>query len=251
MKSWKRYFEDKILCRGLDYYESNAVRIHDYSNEHVHAQVAGSSVYDVSIYFKDSKITSMYCDCPYWDNCKHLAATLYYIEDHPELLESEDVNELIMSCTHAELIDFLVLELPKNPKLTNKLKLFKNHGVSDDYYINRLENSFSSSSNILNFLNEDIQELIELKQYDLVFKLCKMVIDHVNSKLQYGYFNMLEDIIYKLDGITTQLRDVSEAHEGICDFLEHAINTSEDYFILEELTDAMSRNGDMSRLFDE
>jgi hypothetical protein len=54
-----------------------------------------------------------------------------------------------------------------------------------------------------------------------------------------------------LDDITTQLRCVGQAHEAICDFLEYAITTSDDYFILEELTDAMSRNGDMNRLFDE
>ena len=250
MKDWKMHFEGKILGRGRDYYESNAVRIYDYSNEHVYVQVAGSDIYEVSIFLKDSKITSMHCDCPYPYNCKHIAAALYYLEDHPELLEAEDYYELIMSCTHEELIDFLVSELPKNPSIANKLKLFKNKGANEDYYINRLENSFSSSSNILKFLNEDIGELVELKQYDLVFKLCRLLIDHINSEMKYGDFNMLADIIYKLDDITTELRSVDEAHEGICDFLEYAISTSDDYFILEELTDAMSRNGDISRLYD-
>jgi hypothetical protein len=176
------------LDRGRNYYEINAVRIYDYSSEHVTSQVAGSRVYDVSIYFKDSEITSMYCDCPYWDNCKHMAATLYYLEDHPELLESEDFTDLITSCTYVELIEFLGSELPKNPKLANKLKLFKNKGESEDCYINKLENSFSSPSNILKFLNEDIQELIELKQYDLIFRLCRLVIDHINSELKYVNF---------------------------------------------------------------
>ena len=250
MKDWKRHFEAKILGRGQDYYESNAVRIYDYSPEHVHAQVAGSYIYEVSIYLKDCEITSMHCDCPYPYNCKHLAAVLYYLEDHPQLLEAEDYNELIMSCTREELIDFLISELPKNPPLANKLKLFKNQGVSEDYYINMMENSFSSSSNILKFLNEDIGDLIELKQYDLVFRLCRLVIDHVNSEMKYGHFNMLEDIIYRLDDITTELRSVDEAHECICDFLEYAISTSDDYFILEVLTDAMSRNGDINRLYD-
>ena len=48
MKDWKRHFEAKILGRGQDYYESNAVRIYDYSPEHVHAQVAGSYIYEFS-----------------------------------------------------------------------------------------------------------------------------------------------------------------------------------------------------------
>lgn len=251
MKNWKEYFDGIILERGLDYYESRAVRIYDYSAEHVYAQVAGTMIYDVSIYFKDSEITSMYCDCPYGSNCKHLAATLYYIEEHQELLKKEDYNELIISCSYEELIEFLSSELPKNPALANKLKLFKNQGVGEDFYINKLKNSFSSSSNILKFLNEDIQELIELKQYELIFKLCKMLIDHINSELKYDEFHMLEEIIYKLDGITTQLRDVDGAQKAISDFLEYAIRTSDDYFILDELTDSMSRNGDMNRLIDD
>lgn len=252
MKNWKRYFDGKILNRGMNYYESNAVRLYSYSNTHVYAQVAGTMIYDVDIYFDDDlQIKSMHCNCPYYDNCKHLAATLYYLEDHPEVLKKEDPIDLITSCSHADLIEFLTRELAQNPELLAKLKLYKNKGVNEEFYINKLENSFSSSSEILRFLNMDCGDLIEFKQYDLLFKLCKLIIDWVNAKREYGYFDDLEDIINKLDDITTQLRDVDEAHEGICDFLEYAIATSDDEFILDVLTDAMSRNGDMGRLVDD
>lgn len=250
MKNWKGYFEGKMLDRGFDYYESNAVRIFSYSNTHVNAQVAGTMIYDVDIYFEDSKITSMYCNCPYYDNCKHLAATLYYLEDHPELLRKENSLDLITSCSYDELFEFLYMELAKNPELFAKLKLFKNKGVNEDFYINKLENSFSSSSEILRFLNLDCSDLIEFEQYDLIFKLCRLIIDKINTELKYGYINGFEEIIIKLDDITTRLRDVEEAHDGICDFLEYAIRTSDNLFILDVLTDAMSRNGDMGRLDD-
>lgn len=251
MKRWKEYFEEKILDRGMDYYESNAVRIYSYSDSHINAQVAGTIIYDVDIYFRDCEITSMHCNCPYYDNCKHLAATLYYLEDHPDLIKTENPTDLLLTCSHEELIEFLSGELSKNPELFAKLKLFKNKGVGEEFYINKLENSFSSSSKIMKFLNQDCSDLIELKQYGLLFGLCRRVIDHVNGELEYGYPDMFEEIIYKLDDITTRLRDVDEAHDGICDFLEYAVSTSDDIFILDVLSDAMSRNGDMSRLFDE
>lgn len=247
---WKMHFTETILQRGRDYYDSNAVRIYDYSGEHVDAQVAGSIVYDVRINFEGSEITSMYCNCPYDGNCKHLAATLYHIDDHPELLKKDDFTDLLAGLSYGDLLEFMAQELQKDPRLANRLKLFMND-ADEDYYVGRFESSLSDSLSILRCIDEDFQDLINHGHYDLLFKLCQMLIDHINRQLEYGYFDMLEEIIYKIDGITTQLRDVDEAHEGICDFLEHAISTSDDYFILEELTDSMSRNGDMSRLYDD
>lgn len=251
MDSWRKHFEAKILDRGLDYYESKAVSIYSSSHDHVEAQVAGSIIYDVRINFDDGKITSMYCDCPYYDNCKHMAATLYYIEEHPELLKKqEDVFDMVLAMTSDELRAFLLEETIHNPDLANRLKLFKKMDVDEEYYIRRLNASFSSSFEILKFMDEGFEELIRYGRYDLLFKLSKLLIDHINEELRYGEFSHLEDIVYRLDDITTQLRDVDEAHEGICDFLEYAITSSDDYLILDVLTDAMSRNGDMSRLFD-
>ena len=249
MNNWQKYFTSKILDRGCDYYDSNAVRIYTYSKNHVESQVIGSKVYNVRINFNESNITSMYCDCPYPDYCKHLAATLYYIDDHPEILKKEDYLDLISGFSHAELVEFLAGELPQNPELVNKLKLFKSD-IDEDYFILKLNNSFSDSFSILKCMDEEFVQLIDLKHYYLLFQLCRLLIDHINEELKYGEFDMLEDIIYKLDGIMTRLRDVPEAEEGISDFLEYAISTTDDYFILEELTDSMSRNGDMSRLFD-
>ena len=122
---WKKYFDGKILSRGLDYYNSNAVRIINSSTSSVDAQVAGSSVYDVRINFKGSVISSMYCGCPYEGYCKHLAATFYYIDEHGELLDEHDYMDLLMSLTHGETIEFLSEELSRNADLRNKLKLFK------------------------------------------------------------------------------------------------------------------------------
>ena len=127
MKNWKGYFEDKILSRGRDYYESRAVRIYKSAQTHVDAQVAGSIFYDVRINLKDSKIKSMYCTCPYfqgYDYCKHLAATLYYLDDHPELIEKKDFSELFSSLTKEVLVEFLVEEFSDNPYLARKTLIF-------------------------------------------------------------------------------------------------------------------------------
>ena len=76
---WNQYFSTRILDRGYDYYQINAVRVLNSSSEFIEANVMGSSLYNVRINFIEDEIVSLYCNCPYEDNCKHLAATLYYL----------------------------------------------------------------------------------------------------------------------------------------------------------------------------
>lgn len=250
MKNWQSRFQDVILSRGLDYYNSNAVRIIDYSPEHVIAEVAGSRVYDVSVYFENSDIHSMYCDCPYFEgygNCKHLAATLYHIDDHPELIEKKDYTKFLLEFSKDELIEFLNEEIPNYPYLEIKLKLFKNENPDDEYYITKLKNSMDSSFDILKFLNIEIQDLIKTEQFDLMFRLLVMIMDRIAKELQWGYFQALDDVIDKIDDVISQIRDKADIND-ISDFLEYAINLTDNFTIMEGLTDCMSRNGDMSRL---
>lgn len=253
MKNWKKHFRDEILDRGLDYYSINAVGIYQIYNDFIEAKVMGTREYDVVIYFNDSQIESMSCDCPYFQGygyCKHLAATLYYIEDHRELLiKKEDYSQLLQSISYGDLIEFLSLELPENPDLANRLKMFMNINVDDSFYINKLEISLNSSPEIIRFIDRDIHDLIRVNYFELIFRLCRMIIDHINNELEYGEFPLLADIIFKLDDLMCEISN-TEASEGVSDFLEYAINSSDDYFILNELTDCMSRAGDMSRLLD-
>ena len=249
MRNWKDYFQKHILERGLDYYNSNAVRIYLHDSDHVEAQVAGSKIYNIAIYFSDSQITDMYCECPYfedYDYCKHLSATLFYIDDHPEMLkENEDYSELISSLSHAEIMEFLSMELLKNQDLANKLKMFKTGEVDEEFYENKLIASLDSSFEILKFMNGEIQDLISKNQYNLIFKLLRIIIDHINEELKYGDFPLIVEIIDKIDSIIIQLRDCAST-DDITDFLDYAISSSDDYFILDRLGDCMSQNGNMS-----
>lgn len=80
---WKDYFDETILGRGLDYYERGAVSEMIADDDGIRAVVNGSQSYDVHIALSNGEIQEMYCDCPYaeTDNCKHMAAVLYALED--------------------------------------------------------------------------------------------------------------------------------------------------------------------------
>lgn len=251
MKSWKKHFTDVILDRGRNYYDSNAVRIYDYSPDYIDAQVAGTIIYDLRISFTDSNITSMYCNCPYEGNCKHLAATLYFIDDHPELLEKrEDILDLILSSSHAELIEFLSEELKSNPELLNKFKLFKNQDIDPDFYKNKLKNSFSDPINVLKFNDDDLVMLKDAKQVDLVLDLSRSIVKYAEEIALYGQYNQCDAIIVKLYDLLYAMAN-SGFENQVCDFLEDFILNSDDESVLELFTDVYSRFRSIEELFDK
>lgn len=90
---WEYLFKNAILDRGYEYYLMDKVTITEQSEDHFEAVVSGSDRYDVSIELGHGEVMEMSCTCPFASdgkNCKHMAATLYVVED---LLEEEEENE--------------------------------------------------------------------------------------------------------------------------------------------------------------
>ena len=71
----RSYFSNLIYIRGLSYFREGRVQILEFTEDFLMAHVEGSSLYTVTIDFDDDYF-EMDCDCPYWDDCKHMAATL-------------------------------------------------------------------------------------------------------------------------------------------------------------------------------
>ena len=252
MKEWKRYFGSQILNRGLDYYQSNAVSIQSSASSSINAIVMGSQEYNVCVNLENNEF---FCDCPYYSregNCKHIAALLYYIENNEDIMDRNDdeIPDLISSFTHSELVEFLYEELPKNQKLLNKLKLFKNHNIDDEYYLNMLRQSFDSSFKVLKFINEELIDLYEAKQYDIFFKLSRLIVDYAEEISREGQFNTSDEIIEKIEELIYRLEDKGIDNQ-VCKFLESIILECDDDSILDTFTEAYSRFGDIEELFDK
>ena len=78
---WKKYFNNGLIERGLNYYKHNHVKIISSTSRIVEATVHGSDDYNIRIKFNNGEIKSMACDCYYYmheNNCKHLAAVFHY-----------------------------------------------------------------------------------------------------------------------------------------------------------------------------
>ena len=84
MASWRSLFRPWILERGQEYFECGQVTELEDDGDLVQAEVSGSQNYHVEIRRSGKRVDRMSCDCPYADkdeNCKHMAAVLYALED--------------------------------------------------------------------------------------------------------------------------------------------------------------------------
>ena len=84
MANWRDLFKPWILERGQAYFECGQVTELEDDGNLVRAEVSGSQVYHVEIRRSGKRVERMSCDCPYADkdeNCKHMAAVLYALED--------------------------------------------------------------------------------------------------------------------------------------------------------------------------
>ena len=94
MIRWQHLFSKMILSRGKEYFHNNAVKdLRRWAGTY-RATVAGREKYAVQIVTAANKVLSMSCTCPYaegGENCKHMAAVLYELEEETD----EELNDML------------------------------------------------------------------------------------------------------------------------------------------------------------
>lgn len=217
-------FEDRILARGRSY--TDEVEITQREDGKVTAVVSGTEDYDVEITFDEGLIDDMHCSCPYFDidNCKHLAALLYVLEDEDEeetVVENEDFKELFDSVSDEDLKDFLFNQLEEDSRLLNRFKLEFSNKIDAGYYRSKLFDICFEDDNrgsINGFLSKDMYFLMEKGEYGLVLDLLDDVFPYVMD-----WWNYWED--YGSDGNMEGIRDIAcelintPVHEDLFEWL--------------------------------
>ena len=83
--NFENLFEEKILIRGYNYFLNDAVHNVTKNGKYYNGVVDGTQVYNLQIKIDDNgSIDEMHCNCPYAleNNCKHMAAFLFYIRNN-------------------------------------------------------------------------------------------------------------------------------------------------------------------------
>ena len=245
MKNWESEFSPKTLNRGLEYAESGRVRIVNRSHDIIESVVMGRDEYNVSIKLKDDSIKSMFCTCPYFlreGDCKHLTATLYSLKD-----ENDDIDEMISKADSGQIVEFLRKALKKNSGLANDFRTFVTGEIDSRYLEDKLCRSFASPYLVNKFIDEDLELLMNMGQYQLLFKFSRLIIEYSVEMSQEGYYNASDIIAHKIDDIAFDLIETREAK----DFYKDILLNCDDFSICELFSDSYSKIADVDALFDD
>lgn len=233
---WKKKFSRHIVQRGYEYFLDNAVEDFAIKDDIIYATVTGSEDYKVEIDLINGNVSDMYCSCPYASegkNCKHMAAVLYewsekYAKDVD--LSEEDLlinaiyrekkelvlEEVVRNANEEELRFFVTLILREDENLF--LRFYKainakKEKIDIDKYKKKVDNiarkyskknfidyeiAYYFVSDILEFLENDIKDLLYTKNYKdafdltihIVFLLDKISMDDSDG----GLGNIMESI---------------------------------------------------------
>lgn len=153
-------FDDDISTRGLDIYESEGVIDVEIKGDEILFSVLGryNPFYNVTIKIVDDNITNTSCDCPYFDDCKHIYACLLYIEDHHEELYLEMQKELKNNLGKIELLKNTISNSSKEELEKDIIYLYMNDNFSKKY-IN--EKYLKIEGDIFNKIKEVIDDYLE------------------------------------------------------------------------------------------
>ena len=231
-EAWEGLFTNKVLERGRLYYIEGRVELLSYENTYLTAEVYGTDYYNVTIELTENFIKGMSCDCPYAANhryCKHMAAVLYSIENSNLILaddnsENETIKSLIDSADEDKLKEFLDEILENDMSLRREFKFrFKGELSKEDqdFYKNKINLMFNFNGefletayieildnleiNLLEFIEEDIEELLKHEKYPFIFELFKNIyrqlyflVENYNNENTEVYFKEIGRHSFKI-----------------------------------------------------
>ncbi len=131
--NFEELFDKEILRRGYRYYLEDAVQKVTKNEEIYKALVYGTEIYEVEVNINENGVVEdMDCDCPYArnDNCKHMAALLYYIKNEDEIeniKETKNVNnydKVISKIKESEIKEFILQKLYSDVDFQNEFRTY-------------------------------------------------------------------------------------------------------------------------------
>ena len=214
MSVWERFYDAETLYKAR-----NEVKIEDVIRKRNHIQVKiSNSNYTINVPIRYNSPYNIKCSCDKKNGCEHEAAFRYYLDEHPELLiESVELNSILKDINTDMLKEFLLNEFKQNTLLTNnflkefsnnksvdkktyknKLKKILRKGEGADFYLHHIYEYDRLEDELIKFLNRDIDELLQDKQYKLGCELLCEIADTLNDDLstnQEAWFNLVKEYL--------------------------------------------------------
>lgn len=205
---FKNLFQEKILKRGYNYYLDDSVHDVTKNGEIYEGLVYGTEIYEVKAKVDiKGNVEKMYCDCPYAcdNNCKHMAALLYYIENDgyienkKELRNVDNYDKIVENITEGEIKEFVLEKLYNDRNFQNE---FRSHFVQyfektpKKVYERRISQSiyqaigregyveYDETDKFSDLMNDYLQEarnLIKHKEYQAPFWIASLILEELTN----------------------------------------------------------------------
>ena len=232
-------FAPRILQRGADYAREGRITIVQNERAECLALAHGTETYHVTIaYGEDGQIRAMHCDCPYAEdgrNCKHMAATLYALQERPRremstmqqpvVRRPECTEKMIEALDEKTVRSLLLMQAQKDPRLCDTIRRYfaeademsvaewkeslswlAEEYADEDGYI-AYEDAYSFYSELSDYLDEEAGELLEKERYADAFAMSCAV-----------YMTAVEQEADDSDGgLTAVIMDCAELWSSIYD----------------------------------
>lgn len=223
LNQFETLIDDKILKRGVAYYENGAViDFEEISIGEYEAIVLGNEEYRVQFKVSDNTIVEHFCDCPYdfGPVCKHLVAAIFYLEQDCLIINpqtsatqktqkktvsvSKQVKNLLKQISHKELISFIEKQSKTDKKFRNYFLSAFSHlhqGQSKDFYKNQIHSALQAAkgrngyiswsetkyihSTIMPFL-ENAEESLNKGGFENAFYISVALLEEMTEALEYA-----------------------------------------------------------------
>ena len=199
MKAWQKQYSTEELDEALKI--SGDVKIKSIYDEQI---IAGVGDFEVETVIEYGSPSYLSCTCPSRMPCRHEAALVYYIINHPELCSKEqDFDEIFNMVCEDDLKNFLKEEFKANNDLKNRfIKRFSSNSVNRDFYSDKLSDIFKRSEGrdfeyhgfydldlmedgLYEFISSDIPDILASGEHDfacdLMIRIAKILNDEVIS----------------------------------------------------------------------
>lgn len=235
--NFEEFFGEKILERGYNYYLEDSVHEVTKNGNYYEGLVYGTEIYEVQVKInRNGNIEDMDCDCPYAEenNCKHMAALLYYIENEEQveskklIRNTDNYDKIISRISENEIKEFVTEKLYENSDFQNE---FRNYFVQyfeknpKIVYERRISQSvyqaigrkgfieYNETYKFSNSMYDYIQEannLIKHKEYQAPFWIASLILeelpdlpiddsDGITSCVESECIKVIEKILQKCD----------------------------------------------------
>lgn len=204
--NFEELFEEKILKRGYNYYLEDSVHDVIKNGNYYVGLVYGTKIYEVQLKInKNGNVEDMNCDCPYAekDNCKHMVALLYYLENEGQVesekmtINTNNYDKIVSRISENEIKEFVIEKLYEDSGFQNE---FRSHFVQyfektpKKVYERRISQSvyqaigrkgfieYNETDKFSNSMYDYIQEannLIKHKEYQAPFWIASLILEEL------------------------------------------------------------------------